>query len=68
MPKKNRRQIILDTADDLMGSFLYYDRKEDEQLERGQIGDAIRAGEVSVDDILAVFRRNLEAEARRERT
>lgn len=54
---KTRRQNILDTADDLMGSFLYYDRKEDDDLPRGAIEDAIKNGEIDVDDIIAVFRK-----------
>lgn len=66
MPKKSRKQIILDTAEDLMSNFLYYDRKEDEQLTRGEICDALNAGEVTEDEILAVFRRHLAAEARGE--
>ncbi len=56
---KARRERILDTADDLMGSFLYYDRKEDENLRRGEIEEAISAGEVSVKEILSVFEKAL---------
>ena len=31
----SKRQIILDTVDDLVGDFLYYGRKEDDELPRG---------------------------------
>lgn len=56
---KTRRELILGTVDDLVGQFMYYDRKEDEQLPRGQIEEAIAAGEVSVDEIVAAFRKGL---------
>ena len=58
---KTRREKILDTANDLMGDFLYYGRKGDEDLDVGQIEAAIAAGEITVDEILAVFRKALEA-------
>lgn len=52
---KIRRQLILDTASDLMSNFLYYDRKEDEGLPRGAIEAAIAAGEVTIAEIVQVF-------------
>jgi hypothetical protein len=33
----SRRDLILGTIDDLVGDFLYYDRKGDEDLPRGAI-------------------------------
>ena len=56
---KERRQNILNRAEDLMGSFLYYDRKEDEDLPRGAIQDAIAKGEVTVKELLAIFEHSL---------
>ena len=56
-----RRQHILNTADDLMGSFLYYGRKEDENLPRGAIEEAIKAGEVTVEELLGIFEKALRA-------
>lgn len=58
---KTRRQHIIDRADDLMGSFLYYDRKEDEDLERGEIELAIKAEEITVSEILSIFEKALRA-------
>ncbi len=55
-----RRETILDTVDDLVSDFLYYDRKEDEDLPRGEIEAAIEAGEVTIDDLVARFRDGLE--------
>lgn len=61
MIEKTRRQYILDTPDDLMGSFLYYDRKNDDELPRGEIEDAIKAGEITVEELLAIFEKALRA-------
>ena len=53
---KTRREHILASAEDLMSNFLYYDRKEDEDLPRGAIEEAIEVGEVTADELLAIFR------------
>ncbi len=57
----DRRQKIEDTVDDLVGSFLYYDRKEDENLPMGEIEAAIRSGELTSADIVAMFETHLRA-------
>lgn len=57
---ENRRRLIVDTASDLMASFLYYDRKEDQELPRGEIESALLSGEITVEELLDVFRRALE--------
>lgn len=57
----SRRDLILNAAADLIADFLYYDRKEDEDLGMDEIEEAITDGEVSVDEILEVFREALEA-------
>lgn len=54
------KRVILITAEDLMKNFLFYDRRDDEELPRGAIEKALRNGTVTVDDILAVFRSALE--------
>jgi len=54
------RQKILDTVDDLVGSLLYYDRKEDEELPRGAIDEAIAAGEITIDEIVGKFKECLQ--------
>jgi hypothetical protein len=51
-----RADLILGTMDDLVTSFLWDDRKEDEDLPRGQIEEALDAGEVTIDEITARFR------------
>jgi len=51
---KTRRQAVLDAASDLVASFLYYDRKEDEDLGVGEIEAAIIAEEISIEEIIFV--------------
>lgn len=55
-----RRDMILGVVDDLVSDFLYYDRKEDEELPRESIEAAIEAGEITVDRIVDAFRKSLE--------
>jgi len=50
-----RRNTIAAVVEDLVSNFLYYDRKEDEDLPRGAIEEAISAGEVSVEEIVELF-------------
>lgn len=52
----DRRQLIMDTANDLASKFVHDDRKEDEELPRGEIERAIAAGEITVDEIVTQFR------------
>lgn len=54
------KQLILDTISDLCGSFLYYDRKEDEELNRDQLAEAVNDGVITIDEMVAEFRRHLE--------
>lgn len=58
--ERSRRLHIIATTSDLVGEFVYYGRREDEDLPRGAIEEAIAAGETSVDEICAVFRAYLE--------
>jgi len=55
----SNKDNILNTVDDLVLSFLYYDRKEDESLPRGAIEQAIKNNEVSVDEIAGFFKTKL---------
>jgi hypothetical protein len=61
----SRRQDILNTVEDLLSGLLYYDRKEDEDLPRGAIEDAIIAQEVSVSELKEVFGSALLAAVKR---
>lgn len=55
-----RRELILATVGDLVGDLLYYSRREDEDLPRGEIEAAVEAGEVTVDEMIDRFREKLE--------
>lgn len=57
-----RRELIEDTVADLVIDFLYYDRRgDDDELPVGSIEAAVKAGEISTDEIVQLFRSHLEA-------
>lgn len=49
------RQLILDTVEDLAIDFLDYGRREDEELPRGAIEQAIADGVISQSEITGHF-------------
>ena len=53
--QRTRAERILGTVDDLVADFLYYDRKEDENLPRGAIEAAILEGEITPELIAERF-------------
>ena len=59
----SRRELILGTVDDLAINFVYYDRKEDEELPTGSVEEALAAGEVTLDELTARFRAGVEKHA-----
>lgn len=52
-------QELKDVITDLVSDFLYYDRKEDEDLPEGEIQSAIERGDLTVNQIAATFEREL---------
>ena len=54
------KNIILNTVNDLVLDFLYYDRKEDEDLPERSIQKAIEVGDISVKDIVDHFESQLK--------
>lgn len=58
--QQRQRESILDTIDDLVAKFLYYDRKEDEELPVGAIEAAVRDGVITWDEIGERFRTHLQ--------
>jgi len=58
-PEEFIRQKILDTVEDLASQFLYYDRKEDDDLPQGRIEQAIRDEDITLDEIVQHFREQL---------
>ncbi len=53
------KETVLITVDDLVSDFLYYGRKEDEDLPRGAIEDAIEDGSITIEEIVARFETGL---------
>lgn len=53
------RQLILNEASDCASNFMYYDRKDDEDLPRGSIENAISENVVTVEDIISEFRKTI---------
>lgn len=56
---KSRKELIQNTITDMISNFLFYDRKEDEYLPRGEIEDAIKNGEITVEEIVSQFENSL---------
>lgn len=54
------KQNILNTISDLCSNFLYYDRKEDEDLSAEQLKDAVTNEKITIDEMVSEFRKNLE--------
>jgi len=53
------KESILATTHDLVSNFIYYDRKDDEELPRGAIEQAIKDDATLLDDIVNTFRTEL---------
>lgn len=53
------KENILNTVTDLVGNFMYYDRKEDEDLPDGAIETAIRNGVITIDEIVDKFKSDI---------
>jgi hypothetical protein len=54
-----RREKIFNAVSDLVGRFVYYDRKEDEELPRGSVEAALANGEITVTEIVNAFDKEL---------
>jgi len=54
------KQKILNEISDLCSDLLYYDRKEDPCLTMEQLNESVKNGEITIDEMVAEFRRHLE--------
>ena len=54
------KKKILDTISDLCSDFLYYNRKEDEDLSMEQLNESVKSGIITIDEMVAEFRKHLE--------
>jgi hypothetical protein len=53
------REKILDVLTDMVSDLLYYDRKEDSSLPVGSIEEAVKQGEITLDEMLAHVRQQM---------
>lgn len=53
------KQIILNTISDLCSDFLYYDRKNDEDLSIEKLNEAVVNGFITIDEMIDEFRKHL---------
>ena len=53
------KDYINDVISDMIADFLYYDRKEDDTLTRGMIEEMVKAGELTADEMVEMFRFHL---------
>jgi hypothetical protein len=60
IPEDPIRKTIFATIEDLCSDFLYYDRKEDEDLSAEELNQAVQNGIITVDEMVAEFRKHLE--------
>ena len=58
----SKRQEILNTIEATCSKFLYYDRKNDEDLRPNDIQLSIAANEITVDEIVEEFRKHIQAD------
>ena len=54
------KKLIINAISDLCINFLFYDRKEDEELTMEVLNRAVREGIITIDDMVLEFRTNLE--------
>jgi len=54
------RNDICGLIEDMVSQFLYYDCKDNEDREHEDIHDAIQDGTITIDEMVAVFKRELE--------
>jgi len=53
--ENSKRVLILGVVEDLVTNFLYYDRKEDEDLPTGIIEQSLENGEITIEEIVKAF-------------
>ena len=54
------KKYLLGVVGDAVLDFMVYDRKDDEELPRGVIEDAVSRGVLSLDDLVQAFRTHME--------
>ena len=59
MTKSETRQLIFGEINALVANFMYYDRKYDEELTKEVLYQAIENGDVTVDEIVETFKKEM---------
>jgi hypothetical protein len=59
MTTEEKKQLILNNIQDLVTDFLWYDRKEDDDLPPEAIEDAIKEGTITIDEMVEEFKKHL---------
>jgi hypothetical protein len=59
MTNQDKKNLIIGSIEDLVSDFLYYDRKEDEQMDQDFIPNAVRDGIITVDEMVEEFKAHL---------
>lgn len=57
--KVELRNTIFDIVEDLVTDFLYYDRKDDDEIGVEELDGAIKSGIITVEEIIAHFTKKL---------
>jgi hypothetical protein len=57
---EDNKQLVLDTISDLCSDFLYYDRKDDDELDIETLNRIVKTGEITIDEMVFAFRKHLE--------
>lgn len=57
---EDKKQKIKNVISDIVSKFVYYDRKEDEDLSMNDLDEAVKNGVITVDEMVAEFRTHLE--------
>jgi hypothetical protein len=57
--RKQRKQLILEAISDCVADLVWYDRKEDDDLPRGAIEEAVLSGEITIKEMVRTFEEEL---------
>jgi hypothetical protein len=53
--------VIMDTIDELVDDFVNHDRVNDKELPKGEIERLIKAGEITIDEIVNKFKKSFKS-------
>jgi hypothetical protein len=65
MTDEEKRRFIRTCVEDFVADLIYYDRRDDDPLRAGDVEDAILDGVVTIEELVDVMRRELNAAVER---